>query len=151
MKKIAYFLLILLLIPAVAMAKSYEKNARLRISDDDVSINDYFNLNSSNIRWSISDPSVLAIVDNMIKPIKTGEAEITATSNGDSYILRVEIVDDNYTSTTTEDKDINEVMNDVSANNPQTDDEIELLVLIVVLSLITIIFFKYKMQYGRFE
>ena len=72
------------------------------------------------------------------------------------YLLRadaVEVVEDGYTSTNDEndDKDINEVMNDVKANNPATGDEIELLILVVVLSLITIVFFKFKMQYGRFE
>ncbi len=150
MKKIITILLLLLVFPTIALAQTYEKSAKLKITDEEVNINDYFNLGSKQLSWSISDPSAATILSNTIMPIKAGKIDITAINNGDKYILHLEITE-NESTTVTNDKDINQVMQDVKTTNPSTGDGIILLVMVIALSLLTIIFFNYKMQHARFE
>lgn len=150
MKKIIMFILFLMVVPTIVFAQSYEKSVKLKLTDEDVNINEYFNLGNANLRWSISNPSVATLIDNNIMTIKVGLTDITASNNGNDYVLHLEVV--NTESTTVSDnKDINQVMQDVKVSNPQTGDEIILLVMVIVFSFLTIIFFRFRMDHGRYE
>lgn len=146
MKKI---LLLLLLIPAIVFAKDYERSVTIKITDDSVSISEYFNPGTT-VRWNINDPSVLNIVDNKIIPIKVGETYITANTGTDTYKLNITVSNETTNVVNTDNKDINQVMNDVDVKNPRTGDEVILLVMVIILSLLVTLFFKSKLS-GRYE
>ena len=146
MKKL---LLLLLLIPAICFAKDYERSVTIKITDDSVNISDYFNPTTT-VRWSIDDPSVLNIVDNKIIPIKVGETFITANTTTDTYKLNITVSNEKTNVTNTNNKDINQVMSDIDVKNPRTGDEVILLVMVIILSLLVTLFFKSKLS-GRYE
>ena len=150
MKKMMTLFIILLALPVIVLAQDYEKSAKLKITDEGVNINDYFNLGNKQLNWSISEPSSATILNNIIMPIKVGKIDITATNANDKYILHLEITEDEST-TVSNDKDINQVMEDVKVSNPQTGDGILLLLMVVIFSMLTVMFFNYKMQHSRFE
>lgn len=149
MRKV-YLLVLLVLFPTLVFAYTNEKNATIKITDNNQVITDYFGLTSDSASWSVEDASIASIVDNKIIPIKAGKTDIKTTINSDTYILHLEVTNEEVVVESTS-KDINSVMEDVKVNNPQTGDEIMLLALVIVLSLITIVFFKSRMNQGKYE
>lgn len=149
MKRIV-LLLALLVFPACVFAYTNEKSAKIKLTDNEKNINEYFNLEKTNRSWSVEDASVASVVDGTIIPIKVGSTVIKATIGSDTYILNLEVTNEEVAVVTTN-KDINSVMKDVNVSNPKTGDEIVLLGLVIILSLLTIIFFKTKMNHGRYE
>ncbi len=150
MKKIIT-VLVLLLFPFIVLAYTNENNAKIIITDNEKSINEYFNLGSDvTTNWSVEDASVASIVNNKIIPIKVGTTDIKSEINGDTYILHLEVTNEE-TSVVTKNKDINSVMQDVSVTNPKTGDEVVLLAMVILLSFVTIIFFRVRMGHGKYE
>ena len=149
MKKV-YLLFLLMLFPVLVFAYTSEKNATIKITDNNQIITEYFGITNSNISWSVGDASIASVVDNKIIPIKVGTTEIKTTIDSDTYVLHLEVVNEDVVVDKTS-KDINSVMKDVKVNNPQTGDEIMLLALVIILSFITIVFFKSRMNQGKYE
>jgi hypothetical protein len=149
MKKV-YLLFLLVLFPTLVLAYTNEKSATIKITDNNQMITSFFGIENTSASWSVEDASIASIVDNKIIPIKTGNTDIKTTINSDTYILHLEVVNEEV-AVTKSDKDINTVMKDVKVTNPQTGDEIMLLALVIVISFITIVFFKSRMNQGKYE
>ena len=149
MKKV-YLLFLLVLFPTLVFAYTNEKSATIKITDNSQTITGYFGIEDTGSSWSVEDASIASIVDNKIIPIKVGSTDIETTINSDTYILHLEVVNEEV-AVEKSDKDINSVMKDVKVTNPQTGDEIMFLALVIVLSFITIVFFKSRMNQGKYE
>ncbi len=116
----------------------FENNDEITLDDNNLKkISSYFKeldgVSDDVIKWTVLDESILKIEGGQIKPLKIGETDIIASYNNDEYTLHISIKSLGI---------MEEIANHVI--NPNTEDQIVLIVILFVLSMIVIIVNKIK-------